>query len=238
MNYEIIKDEVAFKEFIDWLPKCEPEEMYYLSLLARKKYDSEDSNLHADKNQLKRNTSTTDRIFEKVRQMECALGSYTFRDRPISQQALALYISSNPRNLKKASYQLLKRMAQKLCDNEFFNPQAEAYSVIQVTNGLNWFFDVDVDFKDKDHKRCEYLFCTEVINYVNREAVTLIRSRGGFHCLIEYEKINEHLKNKWYRGINSMGNDLYDITMNGSGNLLPVVGCTQGGFVPYFFKNW
>ena len=36
--YEIIKDEEALKDFIDWLPELGGDLSYYVSLLARNKY--------------------------------------------------------------------------------------------------------------------------------------------------------------------------------------------------------
>ncbi len=239
MNYQIIKDEEKLKQFVDWLPELEPNEQYYISLLARAKYYKE-GHLEGDKNQLKRVTATKERIIEKIRQMECAEGSYTFKGLPIPNKALAVYISSNPRDLHKASFQLLKELATKLANKEDnFNPQALAMSTIQVTGSRKIYFDIDVDFCSDSHELPYSKFKEEIVKHVNKDCLTLIRTRGGCHCLVELNKLDKKLKNNWHQNISKMGTDKdgvkhYEITMNSCDNLLPVPGCTQGGFIPYF----
>lgn len=38
MNYRIIEDETALIDFIKWLPDLKENEVFYVSLFARKKY--------------------------------------------------------------------------------------------------------------------------------------------------------------------------------------------------------
>jgi hypothetical protein len=51
--------------------------------------------------------------------------------------------------------------------------------------------------------------------------------------LIHLNEIPKLLASKWYQQVLSLKTDGIDITMNGD-NVIPLVGCTQGGFVPRF----
>ena len=80
MNYKIITNEKKLRDFIEWLPNLEPNEKYYVSLFARKKYSSDiKSN---DKTQLKRFVSDKERMFDKIKQLECEVGAYKLKDAP------------------------------------------------------------------------------------------------------------------------------------------------------------
>ena len=92
MNYKIIQNEQALQEFITWLPDLKKNESFYVSLLARKKYNTLDSNLTVDKCQLKRITSNKERLIEKIKQLECQVGSYVYKGQAINQNNLALYV--------------------------------------------------------------------------------------------------------------------------------------------------
>lgn len=238
MNYKIIADEAKLDEFIAWLPECLPNEQYYLCLFARKKY-LPDSFLTNDKCQLKRITSKKEDIKQKLRQMECEVGSYQFRGQTIPQEALCVYITPNPRDLTRAGLELLKGIAQKVADKVDYNPKSLAMDCIQITSTRKIYFDTDIDlfgvqfFHEADIER----FKKELGEYINLDCCTLIRTRGGVHCLIEKDKINKLYVKNWYQNISSMGNPLYSITMN-KDNLLPLIGTNQGGFTPHFYgKN-
>lgn len=234
-NYKLIMDEEALKSFINWLPDLLPNEMYFVSLLARRKYNIEGSisNLKADKNQLKRVTCTKDRIIEKIRQMECAYGSYLNNGVPIQQENLVVYISPNPRDCYKAAGELSKKLTDKIINvQKDINPQSLALNCIQTSCTRNFFYDLDIDLNGKVNKTKEELL--EIIkldlsNIINFDYLHIIETIGGFHILIELDKIEKKYKNSWYQNMFNYKNDLYNITMNGD-NLIPLVGCFQGGF--------
>lgn len=238
MNYKIIENEETLNHFIEWLPELLPNEQYYISLLARKKYNK-NSNLTADKNQLKRVTSTKDRIVQKIRQMECSIGSFTFKDEPILQDNLSLYITPNPRDLYKAGLYLLKEISAKIINGvTAYNPHSLALNCIQTTSSRKIYFDLDIDFKrsiEFFHEDFE-IFKSGMFKFINPDCLQYIRTRGGVHCLVKVEGILPEFKKTWYQAAARSGCELYDVTMNAD-NLIPVPGCVQGsGFSPFFIK--
>ena len=64
------------------------DECYYIALFCRKKYTDK---LKSDKLQLKRVTSKKENIFNKIKQMECEIGSYTDKGIPIGSRAALCY---------------------------------------------------------------------------------------------------------------------------------------------------
>ena len=111
MNYSIVRDEAAFRIFIDWLPELQENEKYYLSLFARRKYSEV---VTTDKANLKRFATDKKRMLEKVRQLECAEGTYIAKEVAVPAEALALYISVNPRCAVRASFQTIIALTESL----------------------------------------------------------------------------------------------------------------------------
>ena len=230
MNYEIIKDEKLLREFIDWLPNLEPNEQYYLCLFARSKYCKDITHIKSDKAQLKRFTSTKERLFDKIRQLECPIGSYkqykSGKEETIDipQEALALYISVNPRDLWKATFDSTMKLLGCIRDtNTLVNPHAEVMSEIQKSKGKTHYVHFDYD---GDNPPIE-----EIRRTVNPEALTLVKTRGGLHILVDKNKVTPEYRNTFYVSFREMPN------VDQSGDMmLPVIGCTQGMFIPHFLK--
>jgi hypothetical protein len=65
---------------------------------------------------------------------------------------------------------------------------------------------------------------------VNIDACHFLLTRGGFHLLIELSKITKEFDKTWYKAITSI--EGVDICGD---NVIPVVGCFQGGYVPSFY---
>jgi hypothetical protein len=216
MNYKIVENEKQLKEFIDWLPELEENEKYFVSLFARKKY-CEDKIKSNDKTQLKRFTSNKDRLFEKIKQLECEFGSYTLRDIAAPQESLVLYINPNPRDMKKATFGLMKKCIDLLQTNgNGYNVHAEALSCIQRSKSKSHFCDFDIDTKDVDLNKLNEI--------LPKEAFEVLETRGGYHILV---KTRFAPKTKWHLAIR----EAYDVDQVGD-QLIPVPGCIQGGFIP------
>lgn len=220
MNYKIISDEVKLREFIEWLPELEDNEKYYCSLFARKKYCNEliKSN---DKTQLKRFTSNKERLFEKINQLEVELGAYSLRYQVVPQESLVLYITPNPRCMKKATFKMMNKGLKLIEGGNNYNIHAEALSCIQNSKSRTCFVDFDID--DKAVMDIEKL---NVI--IPKDSYDLIETRGGYHLLVKPKLANEGSK-MWYNLIT----ETFKPDQTGD-QMIPVVGTYQGGFTPKF----
>jgi len=224
MNYDIIKDMEKLQEFVEWLPDLMENEKYYLALFFRKKYFPI---IRGDKCQLKRVTSTKELIISKIKQMECALGSYKMDDITLPNEGLALYITPNPRDLELATKRTLIEFVNLITKPySNYNPQSKAMNEIQKACSRKIFIDFDFDGIDFFEKR-------DIINEcLNEEAYEVVKTRGGFHLLVKTESIHPDYKKHFYPKLTK----IEGCDVRGDG-LLPVVGCRQGDFIPHFIKK-
>ena len=235
MNYQIITDKHLLNEFIEWLPELNSDTCYYFCLFARSKYakNEDGSNkfphIKTDKSQLARWTIHNKKdIISKIKQKEVAIGTYkTKNGADIPQEALALYMTPNPRSQQKAMLTCMKRFCDIIgSQGEGFNIHQEALSAIQKSPAKKVFFDLDFD--DKIVEKIK----GQVEEYLNLNAYHYLITRGGFHLLVELAKIEEKYSKSWYQNICKLGPDIK------GDNMIPVPGTYQGGFTPYFLKQW
>ena len=232
MNYSIVKDEEILRDFINWLPDLERDETYYCALFSRKKY-TDDPNIKSDKSQLKRFTTKKEYLFQKLKQVETEVGTYYQDKYPIPQDSLSVYISVNPRSFVKAAKNGLITLANLITkDYSGYNPHQVIMSEIQKAWGRKIFIDFDFDFPLEKKEMDIDSIKNKIFQYVNKEAVNILLTRGGFHVLIETLKIEKEFEKTWYKNIFGLSG----VDVKGD-NLIPIPGCFQGGFVPYFLKK-
>jgi len=226
-NYNIVTDEEIFGEFIDWLPELADGECYYVSLFARKKYHESAKN---DKSQCKR-FSARDKswLVKKIRQLEIPRGRYTNKDgSSVHQDALALYVSVNPRSYDLAQRNLLVKLAQNIAgQHTTTDPATLAMSQLQKAKSRTCYVDFDFDTERLFEEMSGYIY-----NHVNYDAITILNTRGGFHVLVDPAKVSSVFKNTWYKGLAGMK----DCDVSGD-NLIPFAGCVQGGFIPHLIQE-
>lgn len=225
-NYRIILDENHLFEFVSWLPELNEGECFYLTLFARKKYHSSAKN---DKSQCKRVTATSKEwLIKKIRQMELLEGTYTNKDgTPVHNDSLALYLSVNPRSFAKAQKLLLKKLADTVTGNGgHMNPASVAMSSIQKAKSRTVYVDFDFD-------GINYGEMLNVIpNIINTDAYDIISTRGGFHLLVDPSKVSSAFSKTWHKDLSGFIH--CDVCGD---NLIPVPGCTQGGYIPQLISK-
>jgi hypothetical protein len=86
---------------------------------------------------------------------------------------------------------------------------------------------MDFDF---DGVEVDYVL-NKLENSLNKDCLTVLKTRGGFHLLVELNKIDKKYIKSWYNSIKNI--EGCDVSGD---NLIPVVGCTQGEFIPHFIN--
>lgn len=230
-NYKIILSESELLRFIDWLPQLDKSEIYYLCLFARKKYALDDS-LNAQEVQIKRLTADKNYMFSRIKQMQCEIGSYTYKGLPIPPETLALYINPNPRCLEATAKKALTKLSE-LVTKPYsgYNPHQEILSIIQTSYKKKRFVNLDFDLVSIE----DTLNTIKEQDIINESCLHVIKTRGGFHLLIEITKINPIYSKTWYRKATALPG--VDLSAHSSDGLMPVPGCVQGGFSPYIFTK-
>jgi len=223
MTYQIITDEKALLEYIEWLPDCEEHEQFYLTLFARRKYCPDIPWIKSDKAQLCRKTSKKEFIFDKIAQMECNLGAYKMGGNPVPQESLALYISPNPRNLWTATVRSIGQLAKVLeCSGKNSNPHQEVMSEIQRCVGTRKFVMFDID--EKNDTTLEFVIKT------TDGLCDIVETRGGYHIFVHKDKVDKITDELWYTKIAKYADMKGDI-------MSCPCGTYQGGWSPRFIHR-
>jgi len=229
MNYRIICDYEELNNFIKFLPELKDNETFYFSLLARDKYIRElgIGTFHSDKHQCARWISDdVSRLPVKLKQLESVKGSYSLKGTEIPQEALASYVTINPRCQIKATKRLLHRTADIITGNETrVNVYQEALTAIHKSISRKVYVDVDFDGPTPED------VIPTMKDMINLNCVSILLTRGGFHALIRLDAIEDKYIKSWYRNITSIPRA--DIVGD---NMIPIPGTYQGGWVPRLYS--
>jgi hypothetical protein len=229
-HYQILQNEKELNGFINFLPDLIEGEVFYLSLFARRKYCED----FKDEGQLARFIATKEELKEKILRLESPIGSFIRDNRPVPQEALALYIGINPRSLAKANKDLAIEIVTNMADGKLdFNPISIATSAVHRATSRKIFIDFDYDWlKDTfDNNAIEFktnTFLNLVKAILPENSFRILRTAGGFHVLANIELV-KHAKD-WHQRLSAIPT----CDVKGTNTLTPVPGCTQGNFTPYF----
>lgn len=221
--YQIITDEPALKSFIEWLPELSPNEKFYMCLFSRKKYCRDAPWIKSDKTQMKRFLTDKSRMLDKIKQLECPIGAFSYDGKAIPQESLALYITPNPRDMWKAVPRSIKALATVIeCSGKNSNPHQEVMSEIHRTCGQKVFIDFDIDSKDRE-------IIKQAVNLVDGKC-ELLETRGGYHLMIKTKDAKAGFSEKlWYKKLTALA----DVSADPN-SMIALPGTWQGGFTPRF----
>lgn len=225
MQYQIITDEEALKQFIDWLPELKSYEKYYLALFSRKKYSIQGMDSPAEL-QLRRLVCDKESIIKNLRQMEIRVGGW-HKDLSIPQETLALYITHNPRSMKNAVEMMGRRCWDMMKEGQY-DLHSESLTCIQQSGSRTCWVDFDIDQRDLK------IDTDRLCNRLGKDHFRIIKTRGGYHLLVDPDRVKQYRKDQslppnWFTEITTE----YPVDQS-AGDLIPVVGTTQGGYTPHF----
>lgn len=231
MNYKIIHDEQKLREFINWLPNIAEHETYYVTLIARKKYAKDDPTMKHGKKEdasIRRFTTKKERLLERIQALECPLDSYKQYGNPIPQEAIALYINLNPRDMIKATQESVTKLTSlAFADYNGYDPYQVVMSALSKAKSKTRYVDFDFDVPSKDGI---FLVKEKMDLLIGSEAYKILVTRGGYHILVDPTKVTRN-KNTWHQTISKM--EHCDLVGD---KIIPIPGTIQGGFTPYFYN--
>jgi hypothetical protein len=235
MNYKFILDEKVLTDFVAWLPPLNKDEAFYIVAIARNKYvrdmkDMPPIKIPGDKQQMARFLCTKESLVNRLKELECEVGTYKTRGSnagtPIPQEAISTYISVNPRSYTDGAKKALKLLADLVTQPyNGYRLDHEILTCVQQSCSRKIFFDMDFDGIDLADT------LVEVEKHINMNAVHALKTRGGFHLLVKLADIAPEYKKSWYKELEK----LPGVDIKGD-NLVPVPGTCQGMFMPVFAK--
>ncbi len=219
-HYKIITDLPRLEEFIEWLPELNDSEAFYLELFCRRKYDQK---MPSSKTyNLMRHVAKKSNLLSMIQRFEVPLGSYYLKGEKVSQESLAMYITINPRCLKKATFGLMKSLVDQISNDNKYSPYSLSMTEIHRAKSKSRFVMFDLD--DYSHLDAEATFRI-ASKIVNRESLSLLRTHGGYHLLVKIDAVTA--TGNWYSSIAS------EMKADQSGDIMtPIPGCIQGGMTP------
>lgn len=239
-TYKIITDEEEFDKFVEFLPQLEEHEAYYIALQGRAKYlrgTPLEGLLKGDKSQLKRAVTTNKSLIKnKVRQMETVIGTYNVTDGGVAmpQEALALYITVNPRDLRLAGHRMVVDCNNALYNNTFLNPYTQSLKLIQNSKSKSRYLEYDFDVNKKEIPLDALIAELAEQSNLPYAVFKAVETRGGYHVFLDTVHLKT-LRVNWNKKFLEVYHKYSTDTENKGTNLTPVPGSYQGGFTPRLF---
>jgi hypothetical protein len=250
-NYNLIKEPVEVKKFLNLIPELQLNECMTVALFVRKKYAKDYPELSLDNNdscfdrtilgksKKDRDSDFNANVYRSILRYDAPYGAYVDRKgNNLPEDVLALYMSVNPRSAIKGTKELIKDLTEECFlqthrDVYVGNLVSRAKTKIQKNPSRKLIADIDIDIKDENVLNA----FRKLVNDHDSEVAT-IETRGGYHILVDIQIMAE-VNSKWFVDITNLArtfNDSVDkdVVEFKTDTLCPIVGTMQGGFLVKF----
>lgn len=232
----MIYDDVELQKFLNILPDLENDEVYFISLAARKKYLTIEEQKEINLNHAEMFNRMVIRSKERIPRIITRLsgnGYYSKNDMLYPDKCLVAYFNVNPTSMLAAYQEFSNNMTKyviELAKNK--NPienhsmtklrklDVELMNSIQRKRSRKTFIDIDVDTKD-----ISILNGMRNVFNINGVVYHVISTHGGYHILLVRSTISFNYT-KVVRDYNALTDS--EVIVN-SNEMIPMPGTMQGG---------
>lgn len=258
-HYHFIYDINELRFFFDnILPDLSPDEVYFLSLSARKKYMTSEeraiAKLKGTSEMFERRTikeKNWDLFLRTIRKYEAAEGAYTNDDGSMmDNDKMIIYFNFNPSNVVKAYSEFLTASNTNLFDlimkrgsslDYFKSLDRKIMTALHHSRGVKHYIDVDIDYNDSSIKFSDdgIEFMNELTKMLNNHKVEYwcIETHGGYHMLMKTASLKFDYMSE-IKLIQSKYSDIIKDVMNNSQGMIPLPGTLQADFEVCVVKGW
>ncbi len=257
-NYKIIYNEKQINRIYNILPDLKEDEVYFISLSARKKYLNK---RQREKFQLRRTEMFERKIIryknynhflKKLKRFEVPMDSYkTNNNYSIPPQTLICYININPSSIINAlsnfqkditdkTYEILKNGKNKNTLNYLKKSDVNILNFIQKSKSTRNFLDFDLDIPKNKRSLINHTkesIYNNILKKLKFRNYFIIDTKGGYHILIRKEK---NIFNKEFNpktivdNMNEELNKIYDNNdyefKRNNNDMIPLPGTLQGKY--------
>lgn len=222
-NYRLIRDLDKLRYFVDILPELDGKgEVYLIRLIVRSKCVSR---IDQDRDIKREVVYKKSDIISVIEQMECREGLYM----GLSSDELGVYITLNPRDLGLCVRNNFLATGN-LIGRVDINPIDILYNNLRFSGIRSRMEYFDCDFDRVSDKREQIIEMGRGL--INFDCVKVLYTMNGLHFLIRVLDIDLGRYPEWRRDISLLPG--YDGSGISGDNMIPVVGCTQFGYIPHF----
>lgn len=226
--YKLVWSEEEIKRMADFLKTSE--NTYMMNMSIRKKYDPSVQVKTTWVHRKVLNHVSAHQFVRMVKSYQVEKGLYVDdNENSIDEKALVLYMSINPRDPMSACQKLFHDLSDAFTDKSapiITNTHGQILKHLQSSCTNKRFHTLDIDDKSLEGD------VKILIQNLHLPVATVIETRGGFHILLDSEKLSKEQRTGIYQWkINLENANMVEYLKDA---FCPIPGTIQGGFCVHF----